>query len=229
METSLAQRAIEAALARNWDEAAKINLQIVKSDKEDIEAFNRLSKAYSELGEIQKARDAAKKALKLDPVNPIAQKSLKKLQTLKRSEKPFVEGITLESFLEEPGKTRLIGLIHPGDVEILSGLSAGDIVTLLPHPHRVSAVTSDGKYIGRLPDDLAARLRRLINIGFKYQALVKSVEGRSVSVFVREIERGKEGNGLISFPPEKIDYVSFTPPELVHKETPEVPMTEENF
>ena len=227
MDTSLAQRAIEAALAHNWDEAIKINLQILKANKNDIDALNRLSRAYIEGGQINKAKEVAKRATKTDPINPIAQKTLRKLQTLKATDIHNQTAVVPESFLEEPGKTKLISLIHPGDDKILAGLSAGHQVTLLPHPHRVSIMTSDGKYVGRLPDDLAARLRRLMKSGFKYQTLVKSVEGRNVKVFVREIQRGNNEKGLASFSPEKIDYVSFTPPELVHKETPEVPMTEE--
>ena len=227
MDTSLAQRAIEAALAHNWDEAIKLNLQILKLTRNDVDSLNRLCRAYIEAGQIKKAKEVAKKAVKIDPVNTITQRTLKKLQTLKSSDIHNETPVISESFLEEPGKTKLIGLIHPGDDKILAGLSAGNQVTLLPHPHRVSIMTGDGKYVGRLPDDLAARLRRLIKLGFKYQTLVKSIEGRNIKVFVRELEKGKDEDGRSSFPPEKIDYVSFTPPELVHKETPEIPVAEE--
>jgi hypothetical protein len=47
-------------------------------------------------------------------------------------------------------------------------------------------------------------------------------------VFIREVERGKNVSSILSFPIEKIDYVSFTPPELVHKDTPEIEETEED-
>lgn len=227
MDTTLAQRAIEAALARDWELAIKLNLQILKLSKSDVDALNRLSRAYAEAGDILKARQTAKKALTFDPLNQIAQKSLKKWQSLKKEDIPAPANLIAESYLEEPGRTKLISLIHTGDDKILAGLSAGHEVTLLPHPHRVSVITSDGKYVGRFPDDVAARLRRLIKAGFKYHTLVKSVEGRDIKVFVREIEKGKDSNGVSSFTPEKLDYVSFTPPELVHKETPEVPMTED--
>jgi tetratricopeptide (TPR) repeat protein len=227
MDNSLAQRAIDLALAQNWGEAIKANLLILKTNKTDVDALNRLSRAYAESGHIKKATETAKKALKFDPVNSIAQKSLKKWASLKEEDMPTLSNMIPESFLEDPGKTKLLALIHPGDDKILASLSAGCEVTLLTHPHRVSVVTSDGKYVGRLPDDLAARLRNLIKSGFKYQVLVKSLEERSVKVFIREIARGKNSNGILSFPSEKIDYVSFTPPELVHKETPEVPTSED--
>lgn len=54
-------------------------------------------------------------------------------------------------------------------------------------------------------------------MGNKYQVLVKSVDKKQVRIFTREMERGKDAKDMISFPGEKIDYVSFTPPELVHK------------
>jgi hypothetical protein len=112
-------------------------------------------------------------------------------------------------------------------VENFVNLDPGEEVKLAAYSHRVSVTTCDGKYIGRLPDDISARLKYLIKGGNKYQALVKSVSPKEISVFVRELEKGPRMEGSPSFPPEKIDYVSFTPPELVHTDTPNVETTEE--
>jgi hypothetical protein len=224
MDTTLAQKAIQEALSGNWDQSLKLNLQILKENSSDIDALNRLARAYKELGQISKAREFAQKVLKIDSVNQIAVKALEKWKSLKASDKSLPVGISTESFLEEPGKTKLVPLMDVGDAKILAKLDSGDEVNFLVHPHRVSVITTDKKYIGRLPDDLAARLRRLIKSGNSYQALIKNIEGHEVKIFIRELT-SKNGS---SFPIEKIEYVSFTPPEFVHKEGgPVNPLEEE--
>jgi hypothetical protein len=83
-------------------------------------------------------------------------------------------------------------------------------------PHKANIVTSDGKYIGRLPDNLYARLKELMKYGNKYAVYIKSVEKNDVKVFIRETKRSDKVSDIPSFPAEKIDYISFTPPELIH-------------
>jgi tetratricopeptide (TPR) repeat protein len=227
MDTSPAQIAIGFALSGNWDEAVKANLEIIKGNPDDTDALNRLAKAYTELGKISQARETAKKVLAIDTVNPIALKLIEKLKLTKKGVTEASGSVTSESFLEEPGKTRLITLLNLGDSSIFTNLDPGEEVKLVSYPHKVTINTIDGKHIGSLPDDVAARLRNLIKAGNKYQALIKSVEPREVTVFIREIERGPKAPEISSFPTEKIDYVSFTAPELVHKDTPIVDTTEE--
>lgn len=214
---SLAQQAVFLAMNGDWEEAVKANQLILKGDPTDISALNRLARAYFELGEMGKARTTTQKVLKVDPINPIATKCLEKWKDLKRADKGNHQAMSSESFLEEPGKTKLVTLIHLGGNDVVAKLVAGDAIDLLNHPHRVSAITLEGKYIGRLPDDLAARLGKLIKMGNKYQTLVKSIEKGSIKIFIREIERSLSAKSLISFPGEKIEYVAFTPPELVHR------------
>ncbi|HTK03656.1 MAG TPA: tetratricopeptide repeat protein [Alphaproteobacteria bacterium] len=212
MEISLAQQAISLAIQGNWNEAIKINLEILKSSPHDTDSLNRLAKAYAEIGEIDKAKKTAQKVLKIEPTNHIASKSLDKWQAVKNGIIPTKSSTSTESFLEDPGKTKIVTLINPGDKQIIANLDSGDIVKLLPHPHSVAVVTDNNKYIGKLPDDLAARLKSLIKKGNKYDVIIKSVEKKQVTVFIR--------SDTFSFPTEKIDYVSFTPPELVHKDVP---------
>ncbi|MGA2910842.1 MAG: tetratricopeptide repeat protein [Candidatus Microgenomates bacterium] len=227
MDTSPAQLAINLALSGNWTEAVKINLEILSENSEDVDALNRLARAYTELGKISQAREMAKKVLKIDAVNPIALKVIEKLKTAKKVSGEFSTPTSSESFLEEPGKTRLITLLNLGDSSVFTNLDPGEEVKLVSYPHKVTINTLDGKHIGSLPDDIAARLRNLIKAGNKYQTLIKSVEPKEVAVFIREIERGPKAPDISSFPTEKIDYVAFTSPELIHKDTPIVEATEE--
>lgn len=215
---NLAQQAISAALKGNWKEAEKLNKEILKKKSKDIDALNRLARAYIELGKINKAKQASKKVLEIDPFNPIATKSLSKWRTLRKKELTTNDAPTkVEMFLEEPGKTKIIDLLHLGDEKVITKLDSGDEVLLNPRRHRVSLTTKEGKYIGRLPDDIAAKIRKLSKIGNKYQTLIKSIQPDEVKVFIRETERSPKLKDIATFSTEKVDYASFTPPELVHK------------
>lgn len=217
MEIDLAQKAVSAALSGDWSQALKLNKKILTENPKDIDALNRLARAYAEIGNIKKAKDSAEKVLKLDPFNPIASKCLAKWKGLTKGEATGTGPTSGEAFLEEPGKTKIVSLLHLGDSKILAKLDSGDEVYLTPYAHRVSATTYDGKYIGRLPDDLAARLRHFMKYGNEYQVLIKSIAPSEVKVFIRETKRAPDLSDVASFSAERIDYVSFTPPELVHK------------
>lgn len=219
---NLAQKAIDLSLAAKWEEAIKVNEEILQENPEDVDALNRCARAFAELGDVEKARKQANRVLKIDPVNPIAQKNLekwKKIMKVKRDPNSPTS-FDNDAFLEEPGKTKMVKLLHPGDSKVFANLDPGETVKLVPSAHRLSVTTQDGRYIGRLPDDLAMRLKSLINEGNKYRVLVKSIRTQDIDVFIKEVERGKKTKDINSFPPEKIDYVAFTPPELVHTDHP---------
>ncbi len=220
MEMSLAQKAISLALHGEWNEAIEINLQILQITPEDTDSLNRLAKAYAETGQINEAKKTAQKVLSIDPLNTIAVKCFAKWQTMKNGEINQKSFAAPESFLEDSGKTKLVPLMNPGDDQVLASLDSGDIVKLATHPHSIAVVTQENKNIGKLPDDLAARLNNLIKSGNKYQVLIKSIVGKQVTIFIRETERGEKSSAIQSFPGEKIEYVSFTPPELIHKDIP---------
>lgn len=214
MDTDLAQKSVSAALSGNWEEAIKLNLQILKGSPKDVDALNRLSRAYAENCNIKKAKCTCEKVLKIDPFNSIATKAFAKWKAIRSSAGKQSSGALVEDFLEEPGKTKIISLMHLGDTKTINELNSGDEVKLDTHSHRVSVNTSDGKYLGRLPDDLSARLRTMIGSGNEYKAFVKCINPQDVKIFIKEI---KSTADVPSFPSEKIEYTSFTPPELVHK------------
>lgn len=217
MISDIAQEAVSAALEGRWEDALEINKKILKDNSRDVEALNRLARAYAELGELARARATAKKVIKIDPFNSIATKALEKWKGLKRGETLKSGPSAPQLFLEEQGKTKIVPLLHLGDTKVLKKLDAGDEVKLNPHKHRVSVTTQHGKYIGRLPDDLSARIRRLIKHGNRYQVLIKSSRSSDVKVFIRETKKAKALADIPSFSTERIDYISFTRPELVHK------------
>lgn len=217
MELDLAQKAVNAALSGNWKEAVKLNRDILKKDPKDTQALNRMARAYAELGNFVRAKNLSKKVVKLDPFNSIAQKALKKYGRGQSGKGFLPTTASAEAFLEEPGKTKLISLLYLGGPSLILKLDCGDEVKFSIGAHRLSVITLDGKYIGRLSDDLSARLRRFMKQGNVYNVLIKSADPEEVRVFIREIKRVEVLSDTPSFPPEKVEYVSFTPPELVSK------------
>lgn len=184
MEENLAQKSIELALCCKWKEAIKVNLEILKNDSSDVEALNRLAKAYFENGEIKKALTTSKKALQVDPNNNIARNSLEKFKKSKPSNNK-TKTVDKASFIEVPGKTKITTLVNLGSEKTYSCLSAGDEVYIVTHAHKVSVTTTDNKYIGKLTDDLSARMRILIKSGKKYQIYIKSISQSQVRVFIK--------------------------------------------
>lgn len=206
-----AQKAVSAALCGNWENAIDLNRSIIKQEPKNTDALNRLARAYAESGKISKAKGCSKKVLDIDPVNSIAQKCLTKWNQVEKVGGKKVRSASPKSFLEEPGKTKIVSLLHLGDKKIIASLDSGDEIDLETHKRRVSVCTKDGEYIGRLTDDLSARLRELCKHGNEYEAFVKSVETESednVTVFIRETKRSQKLSDIPSFTTEKIDFVS---------------------
>lgn len=219
MNQDLAHQAIEKALSGQWEEAKKINLALIKENPRDIDALNRLAKAYFELGNIKNAKITINKILAIDPYNPIAVKCYDKWKNLKKVDKNSSKQLSAEMFLEEPGKTKIIHLIHTCDKPILAKLNCGEIVYNNIKSHRVSIVSADGNYIGKLPDDVSIKMKKLIKLGYQYVYAIKSIDNHEIKVFIREVCRPEKYSSKASFSSERIDYISYTPPELVHDKT----------
>src|SRR5260221_896832 len=83
MDSNLAQEAISAALTGNWQAAVEFNNKILKVASNDIDALNRIARAYAENGDLKKAKIATKKVLKLDPLDPIANRCVEKWDNYK--------------------------------------------------------------------------------------------------------------------------------------------------
>lgn len=233
MSDPLAQRAVQAALKGNWEEAQELNQEIIEKSPNDRDAQNRLARAYFELGKLPKAITLYKQVLKNDPYNTIAQKAVSRLEGLKarghtKNHTAGNETSQASSFLEEPGKTKTATLINLGSPEALENLNVAEHVKLIPSAHRVSVETEDGNFIGRLPDDLSTRIIKLTRAGNQYDACIKSTNPKAIKVFIRELKRGDKVTDIPSFPQtEKANYISFTPPDLIHEERPDIETFEE--
>ena len=208
----LAHEAISAALTSNWEEAIKINKKILRLTKDDTEALNRLARAYCCTKEYPKAERLYKKVLVLDPFNIIALKNKEKMaqvngktKTNGKSTQPIESPSSNSSinlskiFLDEPGKTKIIGLLNLASPATLAGLNCGDKVTLNPKNHSVTVLAENGTYLGAFPDDLAHRIISFIAGGNKYEAYVKSSTIKSLTIFVRETLRSPKFSNQPTF------------------------------
>lgn len=185
MRDDLSELATELALEHKWEDAIEINKKILDDNPEDVDCLNRLARAYFEAGNNEKAIKISKQVIKIEPYNNIAIKSLQKYQKVKPNGLPISEVSTDINFIEEPGRTKIIKLLNLGKEKIVSCLDAGDEIVLSAHSHRVSVNTLDGKYIGRLPDDISAKIRVFKKNGDQYKAIIKSAEDESVKIFIR--------------------------------------------
>lgn len=214
----LSHQAIAAALSGDWEKAVSLNKKIVETEHENIDALNRLARAYAELGETSKALESARNVLKIDPHNSIALKASEKWSVVKTNKTSGPRMLSPKAFLEEAGKTKTVHLINVTDPQTLLSLDCGDCLELQVHPHNISVVSSDNQYIGKLPDDLSHRLKKLIENGNEYLCLVKNSSSREVKVFIKETKRGETVKHIASFSAEKIQYVAFTDPSLIHSQ-----------
>ncbi|GAC1467135.1 MAG: tetratricopeptide repeat protein [Chloroflexota bacterium] len=204
----LAQHAITLAVQSRWQEAADVNQQIVEIVPDDSEAFNRLGKAFTELGRISEAREAYQRSLNADPANLIAQRNLDRLSRITESEagelaKQAQLKLDPRFFMEETGKTGLTILENPAPSKVLATLTAGLQVKVAVQDGSLTVTTMDGVYIGSVDQRLGARLIRLMGTGNEYQAGIVGVDEDAVRVIIREIRQSPENAGRISFPPQR--------------------------
>ena len=199
----LAEQAVKLAMQNQWQEAVDVNRQIIDLSPEEGDAWNRLGKAYSELGRYTEARDAYNERLKLDASNTIALKQVRRLSLL-IEESPGTDETRTKLdprlLVEETGKTGIFELQSPAAPPILARMTAGDQVFLKPEGGQVRVENGRGENLGVLPARAALRLVELLNGGNKYVAGVMSVAETGIRVLVRETYQAPDLQGRVSFP-----------------------------
>ena len=76
------KQAIALAMQGRWREAVAVNKSLIENFPTDVDAYNRLGRAYMELGEYSQAREAYQRAVEIAPYNTIAKKNLHRLAHL---------------------------------------------------------------------------------------------------------------------------------------------------
>jgi tetratricopeptide (TPR) repeat protein len=197
------KQAIALAMEGRWREAVAANKSLVESFPNDIDAYNRLGRAYMELGEYSLSREAYEKAMELDPYNTIAQKNLNRLSRLGETEVSSDDGfykVEPQQFIEEVGKAGVVNLHRLAPPEILARTVAGSKVNLRIEGPRLIAENNRGEYLGQVEPKHGQRLIRLMEGGNQYVAAVISSTEEAVTVIIREVYQHPSQAGRTSFP-----------------------------
>ena len=197
-----AKRAVALAMRSRWDEAEAVNASILKDFPEDLEAYNRLGKALSELGRNRDAKEAFQRALEISPNNPIAQKNLQRL--IRLGDEITSAGVRNRPnphvFIEESGKAGLSTLVNLAAPDVILKLAPGHPMQLEAIDGGLSVSLPLGEYVGQVEPRLATRLTRLINGGNRYEVTVTSVGEEELTVIIREVYKHPSQSGAVSFP-----------------------------
>jgi len=199
----LKDQAIKLALESNWDDAININKEILTENPHDLDTLKRLAYAYMQAGRLVDAKEIYTQIIELDKTNPIATKNLKKLLALSQQK----NGVTSPShlnhmdnvFIQEAGKTKTVELTNVADKRTLMSLQHGDDIHLIIKRSKIFALTQDKTFIGMLPDNVGIRLIGFMKGGNEYQACVKGVDDKNVTVFIKETKRAKKYSNQSSF------------------------------
>jgi len=217
----LQHEAIKAAVSKSWNEAVNLNEKILETYPEDISTLNRLGISYSMIGKNKKAEANFNKVLSVDPHNQIAKNNLTRLKSNKNTGllNPFTQTV---SFIEEPGKSKVVPLVNQAEPKIFSKLNIGEPVELAACKHKVKVSGEKDTFIGYLPDNISHRLLQLLKAGYKYKTVMKSVNPKFPQVFIAEIHITKKLKGVPSFPLDENELL----PTLSSGESSEIPPLE---
>ena len=198
-----AKRAVALAMRNRWQEAATLNRSIVAEFPDDMEAYNRLGKALSELGRNLEARSAFQSVLKMSPNNAIAKKNLSRLMKLADQENPKVTRRSRRQphmFIEDSGKAGVTSLNKLASTDVLLQLTPGDLVQLDARGTTLNIADESGTYVGRVEPKVGSRIARLIRGGNTYEATVTSVDDNEVTVIIGETYKSPSQASTVSFP-----------------------------
>lgn len=196
--------AVNQAKESRWDEAIATNRELLELVPEDVEASNRLGRAYMELGQLTNAAAAFRNSLDIAPSNTIARKNLDRLAALgpngAAGQGTNGGGFSPALFISEGGKSTTVTLASTGVPPQCNHLAAGAPVELRADGERLLAYDSSGQSLGAVPANVGARVSRLMAGGNHYDgALVRALNGE-VTVLLREVHQDPSQRSLVSFP-----------------------------
>lgn len=198
------KEAIDLALKGEWHRAAEVNQAILALYSDDVEAMNRLGKAFMEVGDYPRAREVLDDVVAKAPYNTIAKKNLARLEQLEAiptaDRQSRRSGAVSKLFIAESGKSGMTILRRPAAAKVLASVAPGEQVSLVARNSSIWAYVRDDEYLGQVEARLASRLLRLINGGNRYEAAVIGVNDWGVSIIIREVYRHPSLHNICSFP-----------------------------
>ena len=203
--TSLKDQAIQNALTGDWQKAVSVNKSLIKENPQDIDALNRLAFAFSILGRVKDAKNIYQKVLKIDSLNPLALRNLKRIGNLKKIKNDALDAPAspkmqvTNMFIEKQGKTKIVELVNVAQPSVINTLRTGQSLTLSVKRLKIFVLSHDKQYIGVLPDNIGKRLIKFIKTGNQYEAYVKSAYDHHIFIFIKEIKRASKLKDQPSF------------------------------
>lgn len=204
----LNQLALEASLESRWEDALKVNDEILERFPREAEALNRKGRALIQLRQLSAARDAYSEALKADPANMIARRNLQRLEMLYNRTEGQPEGQKIAEttiprsmvFVEEIGKTWVDELANPAEPGQLAEVSPGDKLQLKVEGEHLLVLSGDGVHLGEIETRIANRVIRLIAGGNEFEAYALGMSARSLRIILRETFRHQDNERIMTFP-----------------------------
>jgi hypothetical protein len=200
---ALADQAVAAALDADWTRAVDLNAKILEAAPDDIEARNRIGRAYVEQGKLEEAKASFAEVLKAEPYNSIAIRGSQRTAALLEHKGKSVMTKTKTQprlFIEDMGKTGILRLINPAPAHILARYSTGAECELREQEGLLAVHASDGELLGFLEPKVGRRLIDLIRTGNQYVAAMVSNDQANARVAIREVFQSAENTSRISFP-----------------------------
>ena len=225
IKRTTSKQAISLAMEGRWQEAVEVNQALIEKFPNDVEAHNRLGKAYLEMGEYAQAKTIYEKALQLDQFNTIAKKNIQRLDLMGEgaaAPNSNTEKAEPNLFIEEIGKAAVVHLyqIAPGDK--LVKMMAGDKVFLKSQDASLAVVNIREVYLGLVPSKYALRLMKLMDGGNKYTAAVVASNEAAISVIIRETYQDPSQIDQVSFPGRKLEEIQpYSSDHVFHTELDE--------
>jgi len=216
----LSKEAIDLALQGRWEEAEGINRDIIEKFPADSEAYNRLGRALTELGDFNGAKEAYFKALELAPESTIAKKNIARLTSLSESMSTLRSDHqrtstsraqagrgALDLFITEVGKAGVVNLHNVASVEVLAKMNFGDQVHLKARGQCLIVESGRGEYLGEVELRQGLRLIKLMRSGNTYDAAILNVEEDKVQVVIKEVYQHPSQVGHPSFPVKAAEHL----------------------
>lgn len=202
------QEAIALAMQSRWQEAVTINQSIIELFPTDIDAYNRLGRAFMELGQFAKAKDAYSRATEHDPHNPIAKRNLQRLSLLPNSRVSVKEErreASPDLFIGEMGKAGVVNLQELAPKKVLAKMAAGNQVYLKVRGRQLAVENESGDYLGLVEPPHGFRLAKLLEGGNKYASAIVNIDNSSARVIIRETFQHPSQVGRLSFPVKAVE------------------------
>lgn len=204
----LIEEARRAGLDGNWDEAIRLNQEIIERSPRDANAYNRLGRALLEFRRVGPAHEAYSSALRIDPANMIARRNLQRLELIRhrRGDDSGAES-SRESviprtsvFIEEVGKTWVDELVNPASMDELADIYSGEQLQMEVSEGRLVVYRANGQRVGEVEAKTAERIIDLMSSGNRYDVFALGLSIASLRVILREVFRDAKVGGKLSFP-----------------------------